>query len=618
MTCPCENKCSGKNPPTVLSIEQPCEPVLFHRVDYPASLGDDTTVDVNELDYRNVLLVFANDHVYIYSSDGIPTQLVGDAQDVSALKAQIEALGGQLVEETTAREDADTTLGNQIATLQNDLGQAVSELQADVANEALERDEADQKLQNQISDLNESVETQLDSLDASITALEDATVQKDTSVSANDSTVTITKTTGELTAAGTETDLPLPVASETSAGVMNASTYQAVQENSENIDSILNGAVLIDDLPATPTQDELTLQWKAATGKTTLINRASIYDKVNGKIWYYYTNVSEWESADIQNPEINVSVATNDTPGIVKGSTEDGQVAVEADGSMSLNGYDTLTSDVSNLQNGMPKLPTSMVYDFVSPAGANNPSTADNANITARVVNTGTGTVTNATLMMPMASSTQAGSVTAAEKTKLDNLLPINSLGDGLELSEDGVLSATGGGSDVNLLTVCKASPAEEDVYAASYVNLLGHFGQNTNGLPSLYNYLTVPNRAGKSATDIQLWGTSQNAIMLGGLDNTGSLGSRSVIIGYNSSAPKTYSVALGAFAYTTRSNEVSIGGQHKYATPIPTTRYLANVTAGELPTDAVNLQQMQDAITAAVGNIDTALETLISGTGAN
>lgn len=74
---------------------------------------------------------------------------------------------------------------------------------------------------------------------------------------------------------------------------------------------------------------------------------------------------------------------------------------------------------------GIPKLPSAMVYDFVSPAGNNNPSTADNANITVRVVDTSTGAISNSALMMPMASSTKAGSITASDKSRLD-AIPIN------------------------------------------------------------------------------------------------------------------------------------------------------------------------------------------------
>lgn len=451
MSCGC-NKNRPVFPNMPLVINNNCDPVLFHKATYKASRGTDLKgqpnyVDPSSLDYKNVLLVFeATNNAYLYSSDGIPTFI-----SYVPTEQNTEELLDKINQEILDRENADQILQNQISanleqveTIGDSIDSLADEVETnsneiarvktDLDNEAAARADGDTALQNAVNQL------------------KNVSIQTDTAVSGDASTVTITKSVGPLEGEATETALPLPVADSTQAGVMNPATFNAVQENAENIDSILNGAVLIENLSATPTQDELTTQWKTATGKTALINRASIYDKTNGKIWYYYTNENEWVSADIKTPEVSVSQATNDSLGIVKGSTEDGQIAIEADGSMSMNGYDGITHDIDNLTQlvagiEVPKLPASMVYDFVSPAGANNPSTADNANITARVVNTTTGAITNATLMMPMASVIQAGSVTAADKSKLDSLLGIKSLNDSLELDENGQLSVVGSGS---------------------------------------------------------------------------------------------------------------------------------------------------------------------------
>lgn len=62
------------NTPKVLEIHNHECPVLFHRVMVPAAMGDDETNPPRNGQYRNVLLVYeANDHVYLFSSDGIPT-----------------------------------------------------------------------------------------------------------------------------------------------------------------------------------------------------------------------------------------------------------------------------------------------------------------------------------------------------------------------------------------------------------------------------------------------------------------------------------------------------------------------------------------------------------------
>lgn len=622
MTCPCEtDQCAGKLPANVIQLVKEAGPVLFHRVDRPASLGDDIATPPETLDYRNVLLVYeANGHVYLYSSDGIPTFISYSKEeaDLSQLLEAIQQLQSQLETEQDTRQAADMALSEELTAETNARTDAVAALNSDF----------DTLAARQTSDyntLNDKLDITEEALSGSITALQNQSVVANLSVSGDTSTVNLLKERGTLGETEPTTEgMPLPVASETQAGVMNASTFQAIQKNAENIDSILNGAVLIEDLPATPSQDELTSQWKAATGKTTLINRASIYDKANGKIWYYYTNVSEWESADIQNPEVSVSVATNDSLGIVKGSND---VFIEPDGSMSVIGLDKLNSDLENLQSEMPKLPTGMIYDFVSPAGANNPSTADNANITARVVETATGNIASGTLMLPMASATQAGSITATDKAKLNNLLEIKSLGDGLSLSDEGVLSAEGG-SNVNVLTTYNSSPAEGDAYDARYVNKRLD-GEKTVYLGNKATSYSKPSTDGggvavgveaKAVTSgVAIGAFAQTVTDTNSGENMAigaysiSFDSRGVAIGAHAQCgtsaayPPSYSVALGHYSVAKRDAEVSIGRNTNSTTSGPKTRFLANVTAGELDTDAVNLKQMNDAIAAAVPTLPIA-----------
>ena len=77
-----ETKCSCKNKDftkAVIEINNPEQITLMRRVVIPASMGDDTTVPPVVGKYKNVLLFYeANKHVYLYSSDGIPTLLETD------------------------------------------------------------------------------------------------------------------------------------------------------------------------------------------------------------------------------------------------------------------------------------------------------------------------------------------------------------------------------------------------------------------------------------------------------------------------------------------------------------------------------------------------------------
>lgn len=89
MTC---NACGEKPKKTcndftksVIEINNPEQITLMRKVTVPASMGDDTTVPPVVGKYHNVLLYYeANHKSYLYSSDGIPTQLVNGMTDYEA------------------------------------------------------------------------------------------------------------------------------------------------------------------------------------------------------------------------------------------------------------------------------------------------------------------------------------------------------------------------------------------------------------------------------------------------------------------------------------------------------------------------------------------------------
>lgn len=485
MACPCDkNNCAGGLPARVLEAVKDCGPVLFHKVVRPASLGDDTDAPADTLDYKNVLLVYAaNDHAYLYSSDGVPTFISMGDVSTETLEAAIRELQTDLANETVARADADEELQTQITVNTTEISENtarleqaatdITALEASLTTETAEREQADSNLQNQLNNLSDTTGLQVrelqdavTTLDQDINDLEDAEVQTDTSLSSDTSTVTIVKTTGSLMGVKTETSLPLPVASETAAGIMNASTYTAVQENAENIDAILNGAVAVEHIRSDVTQAQLTIVWQQNTGKTELINRASIYDITNKKVWTYYENKQEWLDMPAGEVEVTVSQATNESLGIVKGSTENGQVAVEADGTMSLNGYDGLTHDVDNLAElvagiEVPKVPNRVVNGNATMTfkqGKGNQ--ADHLILEYQAYGTTDGSTTSYAAIIPNATSNAYGAMSPSDKSKLDSLLEIKSLNDSLELDENGQLSVVGGGgASVNLLEYTLSAP---------------------------------------------------------------------------------------------------------------------------------------------------------------
>lgn len=78
-------KCNKDFPKAVIEIDNPEQITLMRKVTIPASMGDDTTVPPAVGKYHNVLLYYeANQKSYLYSSDGIPTQLTNGITDYEA------------------------------------------------------------------------------------------------------------------------------------------------------------------------------------------------------------------------------------------------------------------------------------------------------------------------------------------------------------------------------------------------------------------------------------------------------------------------------------------------------------------------------------------------------
>lgn len=99
-----------------VQINNPKELALFRKVVVPASLGDDTEYPPKVGKYCNVILYYeANDQVYLYSSDGIPTRIT---VDITELKRQIKEVKDGLTQEISDRKDADQEIWTEIETIE--------------------------------------------------------------------------------------------------------------------------------------------------------------------------------------------------------------------------------------------------------------------------------------------------------------------------------------------------------------------------------------------------------------------------------------------------------------------------------------------------------------------
>lgn len=111
-------KCTSRDfTKAVIEIDNPEALVLLRKVVVPASMGTEENYPPVVGKYSNVILQYeANNHLYIYSSDGIPTDMTAN---ISEIEKAIEDLGIELGEETLARIAADEALEQEIEDLRN-------------------------------------------------------------------------------------------------------------------------------------------------------------------------------------------------------------------------------------------------------------------------------------------------------------------------------------------------------------------------------------------------------------------------------------------------------------------------------------------------------------------
>ena len=388
MTC---SACGGqpKNeskyfPKAVVEINNPESLVLLRKVVVPASMGDDTEFPPRVGKYFNVLLHYdADGKNYLYSSDGIPTLL--DATIPPEIYERISDLEDGLANEVLDRQSGDTTLDNKITALDNSLAAvAKSGSYNDLTNKptigsgtlTIQKNSTTVGTFSANATSNSTVDLAIPLVDTTMStssgnAIANSTISNklnknvmtDISLNANTSTTTVQIDGAKeniYTGVTSTKNIALPVASTTQAGVMNSSTFDAVTANTNNLNAIMNGAVAITGLAASPSQSDLTTAWQTETGLTTLINRASIYDVDNNKVWTYYTNDTTWHAAS-NTSQVTINTFTNSSEGTIKGSTNVGQIFAENDGTGSVNGWDTLsntvstnTSDIASLQGAIP------------------------------------------------------------------------------------------------------------------------------------------------------------------------------------------------------------------------------------------------------------------------
>lgn len=307
--------------------------------DLQVDIGD-ITVDIYNLEERataDEVKIATNESNIVTHAQRLTTLESSDSEheseittlqnNVADIQPTVTALGDGLT-------SLESTVDAQTKTL-NNLRDRMNTAESDITEHDGEITTAQDNIAANSSEIS-GVKTRVSALEGKIPeAIKQVTVSQDVSTVYHDA-VHISGTT--------ERDA-LPVASKTQAGVMSAAVYTAfddgIKSNTARIETLESGTTVYDitgSVGEFPTIGEITAAFTAKYPSVALKEGIRTVDYTYAHIWQYGN--STWLALT----EVTVALATNESAGTVKGSTSDGQIYVETDGTMSVNGYDALVA----------------------------------------------------------------------------------------------------------------------------------------------------------------------------------------------------------------------------------------------------------------------------------
>ena len=297
---------------------------------------------------------------------------------------------------------------------------------------------------------------------------------------------------------GTAESDALPVVSREQAGIMSASVYAAMEDviaNNTSRISVLEQSTLTYDISglvsADPTNAEISAAFHQKYPNIPIQPGIRVADYDNAHFWQYGNNM--W----ILLTQINIQTATNESLGIVKGSTVNGKIFVETDGSMSLKGYDALVSKDATHDSKISTLETGL-SNANARIDSTNTNVANNAaDITAANGNISTNTNDINGLKGRMA--TAEGQI-ATHETKIDqHTQSINGLTtdvNGLKTNKQDKLTA-GNGIEIKNNTISMVGFVATQQYTMPLISMtikgVGSSSGNTSGSSSYITNYSAP-----------------------------------------------------------------------------------------------------------------------------
>ena len=171
-----------------------------------------------------------------------------------------------------------------------------------------------------------------------LTDANDAFDQASITQTAEAATITMTRGTGY------QEQIPFPIASSVQTGMMNAQTYAGIVNLTARVDKLEASKTVyyVTFSSTSPTDSELTSLFTTVSGRAPV---AGDYLTDIAKSLTYGYNGTNWIKVETS---ADIPMFTTETPGLIKGSTADGTVAAEADGTGSVNGWDNVKTTLSN------------------------------------------------------------------------------------------------------------------------------------------------------------------------------------------------------------------------------------------------------------------------------
>lgn len=235
----------------------------------------------------------------------------------------------------------------------------------------------------------------------------------------------------------------IPLANSTNAGLMSSSDFSSLQDLENRVGNLEGKTTrLLYTASTNPTASDIN-SFVVGLGYTSPFEGIAVVVDETFHIWHYYDNNNiGWRDDGVD----TVSNFTNTTAGIVKGSTENGKVFAETDGTGSVNGWASLNTNVSNLQSTTQALSSSVstLQNTVSTHTSNISdlqTTTQNLSNTVNSLNTQVGTNTS--------------NITNLQNNKIDINQGSNNTGKVLTVGSDGNVTPqdipSSGGTVVNV-----------------------------------------------------------------------------------------------------------------------------------------------------------------------